>query len=99
MTSKYILLKLITGEILFGENKGSYDGDIKVAKPYTFFNGEQGISIGPYDARLVQCDLDEVLFKKQAIVYIAEYDHNKSVTEAYQKAVSPLILPTQKIII
>lgn len=98
MKYNYVVLKLITGEVLFGKFEGDFDGDIKINKPYTFFKGEQGISIGPYDATLVQCDLEDVTFKKQTIIYFASYDHNNSVIEAYQKAVSPLILPTQKII-
>jgi hypothetical protein len=99
MESSYAILKLITGEVLFGKFEGIFDGNVKINKPYTFFNGEQGISIGSYDAALVQGDLEDVTFNKQSIIYFASYDHNNSVIEAYKKAVSPLILPTKKIII
>jgi hypothetical protein len=46
MKYNYVVLKLITGEVLFGKFEGDFDGDIKINKPYTFFKGEQGISIG-----------------------------------------------------
>jgi hypothetical protein len=92
------LLKLITGEVLFGENLGTFNGNIKVGKPYTFFQSDKGVGIGPYDATLIQYEMGEALFKENAIVYITPFD-NKSFVDTYQTSVSPLILPTQKIII
>jgi hypothetical protein len=93
------LIKLITGEVVFGEEANIFEDKVELIRPYSFITQNGQISLVPYDAMLVQGDMQTVDFIKKNIIYTTKLNDLTIAFDAYKRATSTIITGTNSKII
>lgn len=92
------IYKLITNDIVFGEEISYDENYIRVKKPFSIYMTPSGQpSILPYDSQVVQGELSEITLMVKNVLYIS--DLPEMLNDVYTNATSSIVMPESKIII
>jgi hypothetical protein len=96
----HVILKLVTGAVVFGGYGGITDKYITITKPYTYIVNEKGEpGIAPYDTFAFQGELSSMTFPFSTVLQYADFGDCKEARDAYVSVTTGIVMPTQKIII
>lgn len=98
---KIKLIKLITGEVLFGEIEEEGTASIVINNPYSYYMQGDEITLGAYDATLVQGPMTSIRIQNSNILYSTDMSDSNlgHIKDAYEQTFSPIIRPNSKIIL
>jgi hypothetical protein len=96
----HVILKLVTGGVVFGGLESKDSSNIIVNKPYTYIVNEEGIpGIAPYDTFSFQGELQQMVFPRTTVLQYGDFGDCKEARDAYISVTSGIVMPSQKIII
>jgi hypothetical protein len=94
----HILIKMTSRDIVFGKLISQNSEEIVIEKPHEFFYKDNEVTIAPYDAMSVQGTMNEVTFSRKEILYFTDLADMKHILEAYNQAVTGILIPNKQII-
>jgi hypothetical protein len=95
----YILVKLLTGAVVFGQLTYSDENHLSISKPFEYLLTDKGTTLSPYDMGSVQGEIQNVNIRQDKIIYAINFKDCPEALKAYQQATSAIIMSTPKIII
>lgn len=96
----HIIIKLVTGAVVFGSLGTLEDEYIKINKPYTFILTDEGLpAIAPYDSYAFQGDMSSMCFPINTVLQYSDFADCTEARDAYISTTSGILLPKQEIII
>ena len=95
----HIIIKLVTGAVVFGTLGIQDEGKIVINKPYTFIVHEGLPSLAPYDAYAFQGEVSIMTFPMNTVLQYSDFAECTEARDAYISITSGIVLPNQNIII